>query len=79
MNTMTITRKSSDAGLGDDIRQDAAKGPVITPGYVVLTRDTFERLMDDRFDEQLGMIGLERSREPQEGPTLEEVKKEYGL
>jgi hypothetical protein len=79
MNTMTVTQKSSSAGLSDDIKRDAARGPVITPEYVVLTRDAFERLMDDRFDEQLGMIALERSKEPQEGPTLDEVKKEYGL
>jgi hypothetical protein len=39
MNTMTVTRKSSDAGLSADIRRDAERGPVLTPDYVVLRRD----------------------------------------
>jgi hypothetical protein len=82
MNTMTITRKSSDDGLSDDIKRDAAKGLVVTPGYAILTReayDVLERLLDDQFDEQLGMIALERSKDPQEGPTLEEIEEKYGL
>ena len=79
IDSMTVTQKPTDAGLSEDIKQDAAKGPVITPGYAILTRDALERLMDARFDEKLGMVALERSKDPQEGPTLEEVKREYGL
>jgi hypothetical protein len=81
MNTMTITRKSSSDGLSEDIRQDAAKGPVITPEYVVLRREDIPRLAEeiDEFDRQLAAEAAERAKNPQEGPTLEEMQKKYGL
>jgi hypothetical protein len=81
MNTMTITRKSSDAGLSDDIKRDAAKGPVITPEYVVLRREDVPRLADeiDDFDRQLAAQAVERAKNPHEGPTLEEMQRKYGL
>jgi hypothetical protein len=81
MNTMTITRKSSDDGLSDDIKRDAAKGPVITPDYVVLRREDFTRLADeiDDFDRELAAEAVERAKHPQEGPSLEEMQRKYGL
>jgi hypothetical protein len=80
MNTkFAITPKSSDAVLSDEIRQDAAKSIVRTPSFTILSNEALEQLLDAKFDEQLGMLALERSKEPQEGPTLEEVKREYGL
>ena len=47
MNNLTITRKSSDAGLAEDIRQDAVNGVVLTPEYVVVRRDALQSLMDN--------------------------------
>jgi len=46
MNDMTITRKSSDTGLSDDIQRDAAKGPVVTPGYLVMRLDALAADID---------------------------------
>jgi hypothetical protein len=81
MNTMTITRKSSDEGLSDDIKRDAAKGPVVTPDYVVLRREDIPRLAEeiDEFDRQLAAEAVERAKNPQEGPSLEEMQRKYGL
>jgi hypothetical protein len=81
MNTLTITRKSSDAGLSDDIKQDAARGPVVTPEYVVLRREDIPRLANeiDDFDRQLAAQAVERAKNLQEGPTLDEMQRKYGL
>lgn len=81
MNSMTVTRKPSDEGLSEDIKRDAAKGPVITPDYVVLRREDIPRLAEeiDEFDRQLAAEAVRRARDPQEGPSLEEMQRKYGL
>jgi hypothetical protein len=81
MNTMTVTRRSSDEGLSEDIKRDAANGPVVTPDYVVLRRKDIPRLAEeiDEFDRQLAAEAVLRARNPQEGPSLDEMQRKYGL
>jgi hypothetical protein len=82
MNTMTITRVSSSDGLSDDIKRDAAKGPVVTPdGFIVMRREHIPPFADeiDDFDRQLAAEAMNRDKDFQEGPSLDDVRKEYGL
>jgi len=78
MSTITVIRKPTDAGLSEDIKHEADKGAVVTPGYIVLRRDAYQRLSDE-FDDQLAAEAMGRDKDFQEGPSLEDVRKEYGL
>lgn len=71
---MPVTRRKSDAELPESLRHDADAGPVVMPGYTVLNRGDWERLLD-HID---GMIARERRDEP-EGATLDELAEKYGL
>lgn len=77
MNTTSVARKLYDYGLSEDIKRHAAKGPVITPDYVVLRREDIPRLADeiDEFDRQLAAEAVERAKSPQEGPSLEKMQR----
>lgn len=47
MNTMTITRKSSDVQLSEEVRREASQGPILTrDGFTVLDQATWEGLIE---------------------------------
>ncbi len=47
----------------------------------MLRREDIPRLVEeiDEFDRQLAAEAVERARNPQEGPSLEDMRRKYGL
>ena len=80
---MAVTRRKTDLELSESLRRDADAGPVIMPGYTVVNREDWNRLLeliDETVDEREFKIAWDRrSRNEPEGATLDEMWEKYGL
>jgi hypothetical protein len=80
-DTMPVTRRKSNDELPESLRHDADAGPVVMPGYTVLSERDWDRLLDDR----LGKIAWGRRNDPVTATwdpvtaTWDEVRKKHGL
>ena len=73
---MPVTRSQHD-DLPEDVRHQADEGPVVMPGYTVLSGRDWERLQD-HID---GLIASQRRsrHDDDEGVGLDELAERYGL
>jgi ribonuclease HI len=77
---MPVTRRKSDTELSESLRHDADEGPVVMPGYTVLNREDWVRLLELAKDElDFKIAWKRRNRGEPEGATLDEMREKYGL
>ncbi len=76
--TMPVTRRKSDSELSESIRHDADAGPVIMPGYTVVSHAYWERLLE-RVDAEIAWDRRARAKPDEEGVSLDELIEKYDL
>jgi hypothetical protein len=74
---MPVTKRR-DEDFPAELRHDADAGRVVTPGYTLLNREDWERLIERVLDERDGKIAWERRNDPITG-TMDEMREKYGL
>jgi hypothetical protein len=73
---MPVTVRKTDSELPENLRHGADSGPVVMPGYTVLNREDWDRLLEMTDFK----IAWDRgSRSEPEGATLDELAEKYGL
>ena len=72
-----VTRRRDDE-LPAALRHDADAGPVVMPGYTLLNRGDWERLID-HIDGKIAWERRKRADPDDEGVTLDELAKKYDL
>jgi hypothetical protein len=74
--TVPVTVRKTDNELPEDVRHDADSGPVIMPGYTVLSRGDWDRLLEIA---DFKVAWDRRKRGEPEGATLDELAEKYKL